>query len=130
MKVIERTKSENYTGEFIKTHMSEKTLEQKFNDFKALLNISDFEPMKIKTLYVDGDEERVACVYTSPKDINKYIDTFSTVTDIKEIKVKGFIDKAKISILLNFAENYMQTKSDYTTSFKAKDIEKIISDFV
>ena len=130
MEFIKREPAENYSGEFLKIKIEAKEKPVKLDNLLTVLNFRKLKPSKIKVISVTNNEEKTDVSYTVPEVNELFVLEFRNVDDIKEFKIKGEVESCKISILMNFDENYLQIKSDYTKHFKYKDLKVLIDKII
>ena len=130
MNFIERKPADNYSGEFLKLHIAEKEKVIKLDNLLSVLNFLNLDPDKIKVDFVKDGENGTDVTYHKVEASELFVLKFRDVDDILEFKVKGTVMNCKISILMNFAENYLQIKSDYLKTFKYKHLKTLIDKLV
>lgn len=131
MDIIVRQKlSGNYSGEFIKVALPKMDKVLKLDKFLSVLNIDKLESDKIKIAFIKDGHEGFAALYENPEVAEVYVLSFRNVDDVLDFKVKGTINNAKISLLVNFQENYAHIKCDYNKHFKFKTAERILEKII
>lgn len=121
LKVLSKQKAENYNGNSITYEMNTNDNEYRKEILKRLFKSDKLCPQKIKIECLDNEALITDSQY-GPSiiniDINKY-------NNIQFIKYKAYYEGAKISITLDFKDNYLRIKGDYTDKFNDNINEKL-----
>jgi hypothetical protein len=123
LKIREKVKAENYSGDSITYILPKFNLEQKIILLKEIQQLENIELIKIKIEYIDIDNtQQIDSVYSKILSKNNYL----KYQNINYMKIKALINNTKISFTVDFLDNYLRIKSDYNNDFSEKNIYKII----
>lgn len=122
LKLISKQKAENYDGNSITYELLTNTIEQKRYVLNELLRLKNIEPQKLKIEYLKNDKIEIESQYGM--SIKKY--DFNQYNNIQFVKYKAFYNKTKISITIDFKDEYIRIKGNYTNSFNDDTIEELV----
>lgn len=123
-KFIDKQKADCYAGGSYLYEFSEISAKAKIAFFTKILKFDNLEIEKIKIIYRDDDEEYSDVIYRKTLSKEKIESRYGT--DIKLMKVKGYLNNKKISISIDYDKFNIMIKTDITDEKKYKELLKQI----
>ena len=122
-KFIDKQKADCYAGGSYLYEFSEISAKAKIAFFIKILKFNNLETEKIKIIYRDN-EEYSDVIYRKTLSKEEIENRYGT--DIKLMKVKGYLNNKKISILIDYDKFNIMIKTDITDEKEYKELLKQI----
>lgn len=122
-KFIDKQKADCYAGGSYLYEFSEISAKAKIAFFIKILKFNNLETEKIKIIYRDN-EEYSDVIYRKTLSKEEIENRYGT--DIKLMKVKGYLNNKKISISIDYDKFNIMIKTDITDEKEYKELLKQI----
>lgn len=123
LNLIEKRKADNYSGDSITYKLNKLQINDQIALIKKILKLKDLKLLKVKIEYIDEDNKNQIDSFYSKKPND---DIYIKYKNISLCKIKGYFDNTKISFSLDFNDDYIRVKADYTNNFNEQNIKKIV----
>lgn len=123
LNVIEKRKAENYTGDSITYELPEISIDKKKYIINKIFELLYMDPVKVKIEYMENENVQTDCVYgkvLSKTQLDKY-------DNIVYAKIKANIEGTRVSFTIDFKDQYLRIKADYTHNLNGDSVEKIVA---